>query len=57
MARVVTDFSYCAYISDLAVKKEWQGHGIGALLLELVKEKLGEEVTLVLLSAPGAMDF
>ncbi|WP_046175674.1 GNAT family N-acetyltransferase [Domibacillus indicus] len=57
VARVVTDFSYCAYISDLAVRKEWQGQGIGAELLKRVEEKLGEEVTLVLLSAPGAMDF
>ncbi|MCP3760882.1 GNAT family N-acetyltransferase [Domibacillus sp. A3M-37] len=57
VARVVTDFSYCAYISDLAVKKEMQGLGIGAALLERVKGTLGDEVTLVLLSAPNAMDF
>ncbi len=57
IARVLTDFSYCAYISDLAVKKEHQGQGIGAALLKHVKAELSDEVALVLLSAPEAIDF
>jgi ribosomal protein S18 acetylase RimI-like enzyme len=27
--RAVTDYSYCCYISDLAVDKDYQGYGIG----------------------------
>ncbi|WP_243116042.1 GNAT family N-acetyltransferase [Lachnoanaerobaculum gingivalis] len=29
LARCVTDFSYCCYLSDLAVKKEYQKQGVG----------------------------
>ena len=29
LARCVTDFSYCCYLSDLAVKKDYQKQGIG----------------------------
>ncbi|WP_342667309.1 GNAT family N-acetyltransferase [Domibacillus robiginosus] len=54
---MVTDFSYCAYISDLAVKKDYQGRGIDPVLWEKVKKELSDEVTFVLLSASGAMDF
>ena len=57
LARAVTDFSYCCYLSDLAVDADYQRQGIGAELVRLVREKLGEEVSLVLLSAPSAMDY
>ncbi|MBD8497230.1 GNAT family N-acetyltransferase [Paenibacillus sp. CAU 1523] len=57
MARAVTDYSYCCYLSDLAIDKDYQKGGIGRKLVDLVKEKMGEECSLVLLSAPGAMDY
>ena len=32
VARSVTDFAYCCYLSDLAVDRDYQGRGIGARL-------------------------
>ncbi|ULT54673.1 GNAT family N-acetyltransferase [Neobacillus drentensis] len=57
VARAITDFSYCCYLSDLAVDKEYQNHGIGRELVRLVQEQIGEEVTLLLLASPTAMDY
>jgi predicted N-acetyltransferase YhbS len=57
LARAVTDFSYCCYLSDLAVRMEYQRNGIGKELVNLLKEQIGEEVSLLLLSAPSAMEY
>ena len=57
LARCVTDFSYCCYLSDLAVKKDYQKQGIGKMLIKKVKEHIGEKVALILLSASSAMDY
>ncbi|OAB40290.1 GNAT family N-acetyltransferase [Paenibacillus antarcticus] len=57
IARGITDFSYCCYLSDLAVCKEYQKMGIGTDLVERLREHLGDEVSLLLLSAPTAMDY
>lgn len=51
------DFSYCCYLSDLAVDKSYQKEGIGKTLLLLLKERIGEEVALILLAAPDAMSY
>ncbi|AJS58554.1 GNAT family N-acetyltransferase [Paenibacillus sp. IHBB 10380] len=57
IARGITDFSYCCYLSDLAVCQEYQKTGIGTELVERLREHLGEEVSLLLLSAPTAMEY
>ncbi|MCM3412136.1 GNAT family N-acetyltransferase [Metabacillus litoralis] len=57
VARVITDFSYCCYLSDLAVDKDHQKAGIGKNLIKLLQEEIGEEVSLLLLSAPEAMEY
>jgi len=57
IARVITDFVYCSYLSDLAVSKEFQNRGIGTELVNQIREHLGEEVSLLLLSAPNAMEY
>jgi GNAT superfamily N-acetyltransferase len=57
LARGLTDHSYCCYLSDLAVDKAYQRQGIGEGLLQHVRQALGPEVTLLLLSAPGAMGY
>jgi GNAT superfamily N-acetyltransferase len=57
VARGLTDHSYCCYLSDLAVDKAYQRQGIGGALLEQVRQVLGPEVSLILLSAPEAMDY
>ena len=57
IARAVTDFSYCCYLSDLAVASGCQGRGIGKKLIEMVRGQLTDEVTLLLLSSPEAMSY
>jgi len=57
VARALTDFSYCCYLSDLAVAREWQHCGIGRELLQRVKRRVGDEAMLLLLSAPAAMGY
>lgn len=57
IARGLTDQSYCCYLSDLAVDKEYQNKGIGHDLINQVEQSIGEECSLVLLSPPEAMDY
>jgi predicted N-acetyltransferase YhbS len=56
IARSITDFVYCAYLSDLAVDVEFQKKGIGKRLIEETK-KITPQAKLILLSAPGAIDY
>ena len=53
ISRSLTDF----YLSDLAVRKEYQTSGIGKKLIELTKNSIGEQTALILLSAPTAMNY
>jgi GNAT superfamily N-acetyltransferase len=55
VARALSDFSYCCYLSDLAVTKEYQHHGIGRELVARVKRRVGDQSMLLLLSSPEAM--
>jgi GNAT superfamily N-acetyltransferase len=57
LARSLTDYSYCCYLSDLAVAKEHQCKGIGKELIRRTQQIIGDEVSLILLSAPGAMSY
>lgn len=56
-ARCVTDFSWCCYLSDLAVSPAAQGLGIGRGLLEETRRRLGPNVSLILSSVPEAIGF
>lgn len=56
VCRALTDYSYCCYLSDLAVHPDYQKHGIGRELIARVKALIGDEVALILLSAPEAME-
>ncbi len=56
-ARALTDFSYCCYVSDLAVDRDYQRQGIGKELLATLQKKVGDEVMVCLLSAPEAMSY
>ncbi len=56
-ARAVTEFSFCCYLSDLAVDQSVQGQGIGRALMKRTWIEAGEQGTFVLLSAPGAMTY
>lgn len=57
VARALTDHAYCCYLSDLAVDRAFQKQGIGKELIRRVQAVIGEEVSLVLISAPGAMQY
>ena len=54
LARSVTDFEYCCYLSDLAVDEKYQKQGIGKQLIELTRSRLGRKAKIILLSAPKA---
>ncbi|MEW6051816.1 MAG: GNAT family N-acetyltransferase [Candidatus Zixiibacteriota bacterium] len=56
-ARSLTDFCYCCYLSDLAVAKDFQRKGIGKELIRLTKEKLGDQVMILLLAALTAEGY
>lgn len=57
VCRALTDFSYCCYLSDLAVANTYQKQGIGRELIARVQASIGDEVALILLSAPEAMAY
>ncbi|MEJ0050546.1 MAG: GNAT family N-acetyltransferase [Methylovirgula sp.] len=57
VSRALSDFSYCCYLSDLAVDASYQRRGIGKRLIEETRANAGLEVTLVLLSAPAAEGY
>jgi ribosomal protein S18 acetylase RimI-like enzyme len=52
-----TDYAHSAYLADLAVAADCQRSGIGRQLVELARATVGPQVTLILLSAPGAVDY
>jgi ribosomal protein S18 acetylase RimI-like enzyme len=57
VARAVSDYSYCCYLSDLAVDVDFQHQGIGKILIQKVQEQLGVKCKLILLSAPAAVGY
>lgn len=57
LARAVTDFSYCCYLSDLAVDVAYQHQGIGRTLVRETHVRAGEETTLILIAAPAAEHY
>ncbi|MES2139904.1 MAG: GNAT family N-acetyltransferase [Bacteroidota bacterium] len=57
ISRSVTDYSYCCYLSDLAVKKEYQKFGIGKTLIDITQQAIGEQTMLLLLSTTSAMEY
>ena len=57
VARSITDFHYCTYLSDLAVDVAFQRRGIGKQLIEFTHDKAGSNTTLILLAAPAAATY
>jgi ribosomal protein S18 acetylase RimI-like enzyme len=57
VARGVTDFAWCCYISELAVSASAQGLGVGKALLEEARRQIGPDVALFLASVPDAVGF
>lgn len=57
VARALSDFSYCCYLSDLAVIKEYQHQDIGHELVTQIQNQIGDECVLILLAAPEVMEY
>jgi ribosomal protein S18 acetylase RimI-like enzyme len=57
VARAISDFAYCCYLSDLAVDVAYQRQGIGKRLIEETRTRAGERATLILVSAPAAESY
>lgn len=57
IARSVTDFAYCCYLSDLAVARSHRSQGIGRMLIDETREHLHPDASLILLSAPAAVEY
>ena len=57
IARAITDYAYCCYLSDLAVDQAYQKQGIGKHLIEETHKLSGERTSLFLVSAPAAEGY
>ena len=57
VARSLTDFSYCCYLSDLAVDVAYQKQGVGSELVRLTCGELHPDCRVILLAAPAAQSY
>ena len=57
VSRSLTDFSYCCYVSDLAVDVACQKQGIGRELIRLTQTQLHPQCKIILLAAPKAEGY
>lgn len=57
ISRAITDFSYCCYLSDLAVDVAYQRQGIGKRLIAETHKSAGELTSLILVAAPKAESY
>ena len=57
IARTLTDYTYVAYLADLAVDEAYQRRGIGKQLISETKQRLGPRCMIVLLAAPKANEY
>ncbi|MPR33113.1 GNAT family N-acetyltransferase [Salmonirosea aquatica] len=57
VARCITDWAWSCYLADLAIRSDYQKAGIGKKLIELTKEKVGDQSMVLLLSVPTALDY
>lgn len=56
ISRCCSDFAYCTYLSDLAVRASHQRRGIGKGLIRRT-QMAAPQATLILLSAPKAVEY
>ena len=56
VARSLTDFLYCTYLSDLAVDEAYQKKGIGKELIRRTK-LAAPQARMILLAAPAAIPY
>lgn len=56
IARSLSDFCYATYLSDLAVRLQYQRKGIGKELIRRTQVE-GGKATILLFAAPAAVDY
>ena len=57
VSRSITDWVWSCYLADLAIHPDYKKGGIGKKLVQLTKDKLGDESMILLLSVPTAMEY
>jgi predicted N-acetyltransferase YhbS len=57
VSRALSDFSFCCYLSDLAVDEKFQKQGIGKTLIDETHKTAGLHTVLILLAAPAAAQY
>ena len=57
VSRAISDFSYCTYLSDLAVDQDMQRQGIGRELIRQTHQAGGLHTHLILIAAPTAETY
>jgi predicted N-acetyltransferase YhbS len=57
VSRAISDFSFCTYLSDLAVDEAFQRQGVGRELVRRTHEAAGLATMLILLAAPKAQTY
>lgn len=57
VSRCITDWAWSCYLADLAVRQGYKKEGIGKKLIDLTKERVGEETMVLLLSVHTAMEY
>ncbi len=56
VSRSITDWVYCTYLSDLAVRQGYQARGIGKELVRLTRQAAPDS-SVILLAAPKAVGY
>jgi GNAT superfamily N-acetyltransferase len=56
IARSLTDYAYVTYLSDMAVDRQFQRHGVGRDLIRKTREA-APRAKIVLLAAPAAVGY
>ncbi len=56
VARSLSDFAFCTYLSDLAVRVDYQRRGIGKELVRRT-QKAGKAASIFLFAAPAAVSY
>ncbi len=53
VSRSITDWVWSCYLADLAIRENYKAKGIGKKLIELTKNKVGDQSVVLLLSVPN----
>lgn len=57
IGRAITDYGYCCLLSDLAIDRAYQKHGIGTEIIDHIQKEIGDEVALIIQAAASSMAY